>query len=207
MIYDAAVIGAGVVGAFVARELSRYRLKVCLLEKEADAAMGTTKANSAIVHAGYDAKSGTLKSILNVRGNEMMEQAAKELGATFKRIGSLVLAFCEEDLESIEHLYHNGIKNKVPGLKLLNAEETAAIEPNISTKVMGAVRRHCHTTAFPTGCPVCRSHTTTVSLWLVMPMAAMSSAAALNFFSTVCITSSWHCQISNGLCSTQPGWG
>jgi glycerol-3-phosphate dehydrogenase len=139
MVYDAAVIGAGVVGAFIARELSRYSLKVCLLEKEADVAMGTTKANSAIVHAGYDAKSGTLKSILNVRGNERMEQAAKELGAPFKRIGSLVLAFNKEDLASIEHLYHNGIKNEVPGLKLLNAEETAAIEPNICSEVVGAL--------------------------------------------------------------------
>jgi glycerol-3-phosphate dehydrogenase len=139
MVYDAAVIGAGVVGAFIARELSRYNLKVCLLEKEADVAMGTTKANSAIVHAGYDAKHGTLKGILNVRGNELMEQAAKELRAPFKRIGSLVLAFNDGDLASIEQLYHNGIKNKVPGLKLLNAEDTAAMEPNISDEVIGAL--------------------------------------------------------------------
>src|SRR5690554_3230741 len=118
MAYDVAVIGAGVVGAFVARELSRYNLNICLLEKEADVATGTTKANSAIVHAGYDAKNGTLKSILNVRGNELMEQATQELGVPFKRIGSLVLAFSEADLSSIEHLYLNGTENKVPGLKL-----------------------------------------------------------------------------------------
>ena len=139
MVYDAAVIGAGVVGAFVARELSRYRLKVCLLEKESDVAMGTTKANSAIVHAGYDAKHGTLKSILNVRGNELMEQAARELGVPFKRIGSLVLAFSGEDRTTLEHLYQNGIRNGVPGLRMLSAEETAAMEPNVSGTVVGAL--------------------------------------------------------------------
>ncbi len=139
MVYDAAVIGAGVTGAFIARELSRYELNVCLLEKEEDVAMGTTKANSAIVHAGYDAKHGTLKSLLNVRGNALMEQVTRELGVPFKRIGSLVLAFNEEDRAILEQLYQNGILNKVPGLRLLNAKETTAMEPNVSHQVVGSL--------------------------------------------------------------------
>lgn len=139
MVYDVAVIGAGVTGAFAARELSRYDVKVCLLDKEADVAMGTTKANSAIVHAGYDAVNGTLKSILNVRGNALMEQVTRELGVPYCRIGSLVLAFSEQDIGTIEKLYENGIRNGVPGLELLSAEEAIRKEPNISREVKGAL--------------------------------------------------------------------
>lgn len=82
--YDVTIIGAGVAGAFIARELSRYQIKVCLVEKEADVANGSTKANSAIIHAGYDARNGSLKGILNVRGNEIMGQVAEELGVPIK---------------------------------------------------------------------------------------------------------------------------
>ena len=81
--------------------------------KKADVAMGTTKANSAIVHAGYDAKNGTLKSRLNLRGNELMDQVTRELGVPFKRIGSLVLAFSNQDMIAIKKLYENGLKNGV----------------------------------------------------------------------------------------------
>ena len=96
--YDVAIIGAGVIGASIFRELTKYDLKVALIEKENDVAMGTTKANSAIVHAGYDPKVGTLMAKYNVKGNEMFEELCKELSVPFKRNGSLVLAFDDEDM-------------------------------------------------------------------------------------------------------------
>ena len=95
---DVAVIGGGVIGCAVARELSRYELSVCLLEKCEDVCSGTSKANSAIVHAGYDAENGTLKAKLNVEGNRLMEQLSKDLDFEFRRNGSMVLCFSEEDV-------------------------------------------------------------------------------------------------------------
>jgi glycerol-3-phosphate dehydrogenase len=139
MKYDVVIIGGGVTGCLAARELSRYRLKICVLEKEADVSMGTSKANSAIIHAGYDAKTGSLKALFNMKGNEMMGKTASELGVPFKRIGSLVLAFCESDLDTLRKLYDNGVQNGVPGLRLLSAQETAAIEPQVSKEVAGAL--------------------------------------------------------------------
>ena len=87
--FDVVVIGAGVVGGFIAREMTRYGMNTCILESRNDVAMGATRANSAIVHAGFDAKEGTLKAKLNVRGSEMMEEICKELGVKYKRNGSL----------------------------------------------------------------------------------------------------------------------
>jgi len=89
--YDIAIIGAGVVGAMIARTLSEYKLKICILEKENDVAVGSSKANSAIVHAGFDAAEGSLKAELNVKGSEMMEKVCAELGVKYKRIGALVI--------------------------------------------------------------------------------------------------------------------
>ncbi len=94
--YDVAIIGAGVIGASIARELSKYKLKIVVIDKEADVANGTTKANSAIVHAGYDCKPDTLMAKYNVIGNEMFDRLCSELDVPFKRWGSLVLAFEEE---------------------------------------------------------------------------------------------------------------
>ena len=102
--YDITVIGAGVVGGLVARELTKYNLKVCVVDKENDVAMGATKANSAIVHAGFDAKEGSLKARMNVRGSEMMEDVARELGVKYKRNGSLVVAF-ENERAEVEAIY------------------------------------------------------------------------------------------------------
>ena len=99
--YDVAVIGAGVVGGMIARELSRYDLKICIIEKENDVAMGATKANSAIVHAGFDAKEGSLKAKLNVKGSEMMAEVTKELGVKYKKNGSIVIAFNDEDRKTV----------------------------------------------------------------------------------------------------------
>ncbi|MBQ7336950.1 MAG: FAD-dependent oxidoreductase [Clostridia bacterium] len=130
--YDVAIIGAGVVGGMIARELSRYTLKTILLDKEGDVAMGATRANSAIVHAGFDAKVGSLKAKLNVRGSEMMEQVARELGVKYKRNGALVIGFSDEDRVMIEELYTRGVQNGVRELAVLNTEALHAIEPRLS---------------------------------------------------------------------------
>ena len=103
--YDVIIIGAGVAGSASARELSRYQAKICVLEKEEDVCCGTSKANSAIVHAGYDAAEGSLMAKLNVRGNEMMEQLSKDLDFPFKRNGSLVVCLHEDEMPGLEALY------------------------------------------------------------------------------------------------------
>ena len=102
--YDVVVIGGGVVGGMIARELSRYELNICILEKENDVAMGATKANSAIVHAGFDAKEGSLKALLNVRGSKMMEKVCSDLGVKYQKNGSLVIGFNDEDRVNVEAL-------------------------------------------------------------------------------------------------------
>ena len=99
--FDVVVIGAGVTGGMIARELSKYDLKICILEKMNDVAMGATRANSAIVHAGFDAAPRSKKAKFNVKGSEMMEQVAKELGVKYKRNGSLVIGFNDEDKKEI----------------------------------------------------------------------------------------------------------
>lgn len=146
--YDVAIIGAGVVGAMIARELSKYNLKICILEKENDVAMGATKANSAIVHAGFDAKEGSLKALLNVRGSKMMEQVASELGVKYKKNGSLVIAFNEEDRETLKQLLSRGNKNGVEGLRIVEKDELKTLEPNISDNVLCALFA-------PTGAIIC----------------------------------------------------
>ena len=137
--YDVAIIGAGVIGASIFRELTKYNLNVIVIEKENDVSMGTSKANSAIVHAGYDPKEGTLMAKYNVKGNKMFDKICKELHVPFKRNGSLVLAFNNDDLITINTLFKNGEKNGVKGLKILNKEETLKMEPNINSEVKGAL--------------------------------------------------------------------
>ena len=129
--YDVIIIGAGVSGAAAARELSRYNAKVCVIEKEEDVCCGTSKANSAIVHAGYDAKEGSLMAKLNVRGNAMMEQLSKELDFPFQRIGSLVVCRDEADMPNLKALYDRSVANGVPGLRILSKEEVHEMEPNL----------------------------------------------------------------------------
>ena len=114
--YDAVIIGAGVVGSMIARELSRYELKICLVEKENDVSKGATRANSAIVHAGFDAEEGSLKARLNVLGSEMMRQVTEELGVKYINNGSLVVGFDSGDMEHIKRLYDRGCKNGVKKL-------------------------------------------------------------------------------------------
>ncbi len=146
--YDVAVIGAGVVGGMIARELSAYNLKICILEKTNDVAMGATKANSAIVHAGFDAKPGSLKAKLNVKGSEMMEKVADELGVKYKRNGSLVIGFNDEDMETVKALKKRGDENGVAGLKVIEKDEIKKLEPSVSDNVICALYA-------PTGAIIC----------------------------------------------------
>ena len=126
-------------GAAVARELSRYRVNACVLEKEEDVCCGTSKANSGIVHAGYDAEPGTLKARLNVQGNKLMERLSEELDFPFKRNGSLVICRDEEGMPALRRLYDKGIKNGVPDLKILDREEMLEMEPNVAEDVYAAL--------------------------------------------------------------------
>ncbi len=146
--YDVCIIGAGVCGCAVARELARYQVNVCVVEKCEDVCCGTSKANSAIVHAGFDAPPGSLMARLNVEGNARMEQLAKELDVPFQRNGSLVACLHEEDLPRLKELYEKGVKNGVPGLKILTREEALQMEPHLSDDVAGALYA-------PTGGIVC----------------------------------------------------
>ncbi len=146
--YDVVIIGAGIIGGMVARKLAAYDLQVCVVEKEGDVAMGATKANSAIVHAGFDAAEGSLKAKLNVRGSEMMPQVTKELGVKYRRNGSLVIGFDEEDKKTIHELLARGRKNGVKDLRIVEGEELKKLEPALSDKVSCALYA-------PTGAIVC----------------------------------------------------
>ena len=146
--YDVIIIGAGVTGCAIARELSRYDMNIAVLEKEEDVCSGTSKANSGIVHAGYDAETGSLKARFNLEGNRKMGELAEELGFDFKRDGSIVLCFHKEDLERLQELYERGVKNGVPDLKILNPEEIKQMEPHITDEVVAALYA-------PTGGIVC----------------------------------------------------
>ncbi|MBM6801272.1 NAD(P)/FAD-dependent oxidoreductase [Mediterraneibacter glycyrrhizinilyticus] len=137
--YDVIIIGGGVSGAASARELSRYKVRACVLEKEEDVCCGTSKANSAIVHAGYDAAPGSLKAKLNVRGNEMMEQLSEDLDFPFQKTGSLVICLSGEEMPGLQELYDKGVANGVKGLKILDREEVLGMEPNITDDVYAAL--------------------------------------------------------------------
>lgn len=137
--YDVIIIGAGVSGSAIARELSGYELKILVLERALDVCEGTSKANSGIVHAGYDAKSGTLKAKLNVAGSKKMEKLSKELDFSYKKNGSMVLCFEEKDLNKLEELKSRGEKNGVSGIRILDRQEVLRMEPAVSKKVVAAL--------------------------------------------------------------------
>lgn len=136
---DVTIIGCGVIGAATAYELAHYDLKTVVVERENDVATGTTKANSAIIHAGYDPEPGTLMARLNVEGNRMAGDICQKLQVPFARVGSLVLAFDQGDLHTLRTLYDRGIQNGVPGLELLDAAQVRQKEPNLSENVVGAL--------------------------------------------------------------------
>lgn len=151
--YDVAIIGAGVIGSAIARELSKYELSCCVIEREEDVCCGTSKANSAIVHAGFDATPGTLKAKLNVRGNEMMDQLSKDLDIPFKRNGSLIVRTKDQDIAGLEKLLEKGTANGVPGLRIVGRDELLLMEPNLADDVVDALYA-------PTGAIVCPFHLT-----------------------------------------------
>ena len=137
--FDVVVIGAGIVGAATARELARYDISVCVVDRASDIAAATTRANSGIVHAGFDAKHGTKKALYNVRGAEMYPDLAFELDFTYVRNGSLVLAFTEEERAALEALIENGRANGVIGLHMLEADQLREKEPNVSPEALCAL--------------------------------------------------------------------
>lgn len=139
MIYDVLIIGAGVTGTMTARALSALDCSVAVVEAGADVAWGATRANSAIVHAGYDCVPGTLKAKMNVRGCAMMAEVCRTLGVEYKNCGSHVVAFGEEDEKTLDELYERGVKNGVPGLKILSQEELRAMEPNVSPEATASL--------------------------------------------------------------------
>lgn len=149
--YDIIVIGGGVIGGAILRELSKYNYSLCMLEKENDVCMGQSKANSGIVHAGFDAKPGTLKARFNVQGNKIMAKYAEELGVKYNNCGSLVVAFSNEELSTLEELKTRGEINGVEDLEIISRDKLRVLEPNISDEAVGALLA-------PTGgiiCPYC----------------------------------------------------
>ncbi len=136
---DAVIIGAGVSGCAIARELSKKKLNIAVLEKSTDVCEGTSKANSGIAHAGFDARPGTLMARLNVRGSAMMESLSKELEFPYKKNGSLVLCFNEKDMGKLQELKERGIQNGVKNLEIIDRRKVQELEPNIGQQVVGAL--------------------------------------------------------------------
>lgn len=137
--YDAVIIGAGVSGAAIARELAKYEARVCVLERCEDVCCGTSKANSAIVHAGYDARPGTLMARLDVEGSYMIPQLARDLDFLYRNNGSLVLCMHEEDLPLLRELYERGRRNGVSALRMVTREEILAMEPHVREDVVAGM--------------------------------------------------------------------
>ena len=137
--YDVIIIGAGVTGCAVARYLSRYQGSALVLERAEDVCCGTSKANSAIIHAGFDAAHGSLMAKMNVQGSRMVPGLAKELDFPFRRNGSLVVCMSEEDMHRLLALYENGVKNGVEGLEIVDARRLHELEPNVSKNAVAAL--------------------------------------------------------------------
>lgn len=165
--YDVAIVGAGVVGSAIARELAKFKVSACVIEKDEDVCNGTSKANSAIVHAGFDAKPGTLKAKLNVRGNEMMDELSKELDFPFKRNGSLVVCTKDQDSALLDELVEKAKANGVE-VQILERDELIKMEPNLADDVVKALYA-------PTGAIVCPFH-------LTMALAENAADNGVEFF-------------------------
>lgn len=136
---DVVIVGGGVCGCSLLYELSRYKLSAVLVEKENDVSVGTTKANSAIVHAGYDPHPGTKMARYNVEGNALVKELCEKLDVPYKQIGSLVLAFDADQDALVRELFDRGTQNGVPGMKVLSAAEVREMEPNVSPEVTSAL--------------------------------------------------------------------
>jgi glycerol-3-phosphate dehydrogenase len=145
MRHDVVIVGGGVVGCAIARELTRNRVRVALVERECEVGLGTSKANSGIIHGGHRAKDGTRKGDLEWRGNELWASLARDLPFGFRRIGDLTVAFDEADVATLRALQDQGTRRGVPGLELWRPERLRAEEPNLSHDVVAAL--HAPTTA------------------------------------------------------------
>lgn len=163
--FDVIVVGGGVVGGMILRELTKYRLKVCLLEKEFDVSMGASKANSGIVHAGFDAEPNSLKAKFNVLGNKAFPKVCEQLGVKFRQNGSLVVAFAEEEKAVLEKLKERGERNGVENLEIISRERLLQMERNISSEAKGALYA-------PTGGIVCPYELTIASIGNAMDNGA-----------------------------------
>ena len=172
-IFDAVVIGAGVIGCAAARELSRYDMSVAVLERESDVCEGTSKANSAIIHAGFDAVPGTLQARFNVEGNKMMDDVSRQLDIPFKRNGAMVVCWSKDDIPKLRELYDRGIANGVEGLQILSGSEARAIEPALSENIYAALHA-------PTSGIVCPFEMT-----IAYAENACANGAEFNFLSEV----------------------
>ena len=139
MVYDILIIGAGVTGGMLARELSKYQLSVCLLEKENDVSCGASKANSGIIHGGFDPEPDTLKAKLNTLGVSLLYRAAEELHVPYVRNGSLVCAFGAEEEPKIDMLYQRGLENGIGGMSIISGDEARVLEPNLSPAITKAL--------------------------------------------------------------------
>ena len=137
--YDVIIIGCGIMGAASAYYLSRYNLRVAVLEMHNDVCCETTRANSAIIHAGYDPKPGTKLATYNVRGNELAKEICEKLDVAYNQIGSLVVAFSESEMEHVKELYERGVTNNVPGVRIVDQAELREMEPNIADNALGAL--------------------------------------------------------------------
>ncbi len=136
---DIVIIGGGVIGCATARELSRYKASIILLEQGGDIAEGASKANSGIVHAGYDAVPGTLKAKYNVLGAKMLPELSEELGVPYRQCGALVIGFAEEDRKTLGELMDRGIRNGVEELRIIEREEILQLEPEMNPEVLCAL--------------------------------------------------------------------
>lgn len=163
--FDVIIIGGGVVGGLLLRELSKYEMKVCLVEKEQDVCMGASKANSGIVHAGFDAEPSSLKAKFNVQGNEMFPTLCEELGVKYRKNGSLVVSFSQEETATLYALKERGEKNGVKGLEILSQERLRSMEKNIAQTAQAALYA-------PTGGIVCPYELTIASIGNAMDNGA-----------------------------------
>lgn len=136
---DVAVIGGGILGCFVARSLMRWKLSVILLEKEPDVCTGITRANSAIVYAGYDNRPGSRKAAMTVAGNRNFDTLCRELDVPFSRCGSLMVTYDEKSLPRLRQKLENGLANGVPGLQMLSEGQVRQMEPALTPGVAGAL--------------------------------------------------------------------
>lgn len=137
--YDVAIIGAGVCGSAISRTLSRYRLKIALLEREVDVSFGTSKANSGIIHGGFHHNSQYLKTKLEVEGASLFDRLQRELGFPFTRCGILVAAMHPDELLALKQLYTQGKENGAPGIELCSRERMLELEPKLSDEVVGGL--------------------------------------------------------------------